>query len=149
MKNNLLICPTDGEQLNESNVRMVAFLVFLTSLVYLLTGWFGLPLLLAVDFALRGFNRTRYSPLGRLADSLVRTLRFPFRATNAAPKRFAAGIGLGFAIGIATLHGLGYATAIPTVVLAVFAALESLAGFCAGCYVYTFYVRLGDKLAVR
>ncbi|CCH52833.1 hypothetical protein BN8_01866 [Fibrisoma limi BUZ 3] len=147
--NKNLICPTDHEQLNESNVRVVAFLVLLTSLAYLLTGWFVLPLLLTVDFALRGFNRPRYSPFGRLADGLVRILHLPSRATNAAPKRFAAGIGLGFAIGISTLQLLGYTTVIPTLILAVFAALESLAGFCAGCYVYTFYVRLSSRLAIR
>jgi hypothetical protein len=38
-------------------------------------------------------------------------------------------------------------TPIPTVVLGLFAALESMAGFCAGCVVYTFYGRLFAKAA--
>lgn len=149
MRNNGLICPTDGKQLNEHKVRIVAFLVLLTGLAYLLTGWLVLPLLLAVDFALRSFDIPRFSPLGQLATGLVRGLQLPFKGTNGAPKRFAARIGLGFATGISILHVLGYATLIPATVLALFAALESLAGFCAGCYVYTFYVRLSTKLAIR
>jgi len=133
-----LSCPVDGIQINENKVRVIAGFVLLTILLYLLTGWSGLLLLLAVDFGLRVFKQPKYSPFGKAADFIVGQLNLPFRSTDQAPKRFAAGIGLVFSITILVVHSLGYTTFILSSLLAVFAMLESFAGFCAGCYVYTF-----------
>ena len=160
MADGQLICPTDGVQINETKVRFVAGLVLLVTLAYLLSGWwqpgqsrFGvpagavpvLPLLLTLDFGLRSVDLAQYSPFGRVAGWLVKTLRLPYKGTDQAPKRFAARIGLAFGILITALHAAGISTLIPAAVLAVFATLESIVGFCAGCYVYTYYVRLFPK----
>lgn len=147
---NTLICPTDGVQVNETKVRLVAGLVLLTAIVYLLTAPLGavslmLPLLLLADFGLRSSEWGRYSPLGYVADGLVKAWKLPYKGTDLAPKRFAARIGLGFSLLITGLQLAGFPTLLPTAVLALFAALESGFGFCAGCYVYTFYVRLFPK----
>lgn len=148
--NNNLICPADGVQINETKVRLVAGLVLLTGLTYLTTGraafgWLALPLLLTLDFSLRSFDLGKYSPFGTVADWLVKTLGLPYKGTDQAPKRFAARIGLGFGLLISTLHLVGVPTIIPTTILTVFATLESVFGFCAGCYVYTFSTRLLPK----
>lgn len=147
LSDNKLICPTNGIQINETKVRLVAGLVLFTALTYGLTGWALLPLLLTVDFGLRSFDLGQYSPFGNVAGYLVKTFRLPYQGTDQAPKRFAARIGLAFGILITGLHLTGISALIPTAVLALFAALESLLGFCAGCYVYTFYVRLFPKAA--
>jgi hypothetical protein len=144
---NQFLCPTDGVKINERQARVVAGLVLATTFLYLLTNWLIFPLLLVVDFSLRGFGKPRFSLLGRLAGDLVKRLKLGYTATDQAPKRFAARIGLVFALLISVLHLLGIPTLIPTGVLAGFAALESLAGFCAGCYVYTFYIRLFPSAA--
>ena len=133
-----LDCPIDGVQINENKVRIVAGFVLLTGLLYLLTGWSWLLVLLIADFGLRVFKLPKYSPFGKVADGVVGQLRLPFKGTDQAPKRFAAGIGLVFSITILVLHGLGINTLILTSILVIFAILESFAGFCAGCYVYTF-----------
>lgn len=143
--NDNLICPTDGVLINETKVRLVAGLVLLTGLAYLTTGWLALPLLLTADFGLRSFDLGKYSPFGKMAEWGVKTLQLPYRGTDQAPKRFAARIGLGFGLLISTLHLGGVTTPLPTIVLAVFATLESVFGFCAGCYVYTVYIRLLPK----
>ncbi|WP_375447804.1 DUF4395 domain-containing protein [uncultured Fibrella sp.] len=144
---NELICPTDGVKINETKVRLVAGLVLLTALTYLSTGWLALPALLAADFGLRSSELGKYSPLGAIAQGLVDGLGLTFKATDQEPKRFAARIGLVFGLLITGLHLADIATLLPTIVLATFAALESLAGFCAGCHVYTYYVRLFPKAA--
>ena len=136
-----LDCPVDGVKVNENKVRTVAFFVLLIGIAYLLTSLWILPLFLVIDFALRAFDYGKFSPLARLSDVVVKTLNFPVQLIDQAPKRFAAGVGLVFAIAISTLHFLGINTLILTSVLVVFAALESLAGICAGCYVYTFLRR--------
>ncbi len=145
--NNNLICPTDGVQINETKVRLVAGLVLLTAVAYLLTHWVILPLLLVADFGLRSFDKRPYSPLANLAGAIVKWGKLPYKGTDQAPKRFAARIGLAFVVTISLLHLAGIATGIPVVVLIVFAALESLVGFCAGCYVYTHFIRLFPKAA--
>ncbi len=146
MRQNELICPTDGTKINESKVRVVAFEVLLIALAYGLTQALVLPLLLVVDFGLRSFNLPAYSPLARVADSVVRGLKLPTKLVDGAPKRFAARIGLAFALLITGLHLVGISALVPTAVLALFATLESLAGFCAGCLVYTYYLRFRANL---
>jgi hypothetical protein len=142
-----LLCPADGVQINETKVRVVAGFVLITALAYLLTGWLIVPLLLILDFGLRSVDLGTYSPFGNIAGWSVRTFKLPYKATDQAPKRFAARIGLAFSILITGLHLAGISTLLPTAILTVFAALESLAGFCAGCHVYTYYVRLFPKAA--
>ena len=143
---NQIICPTSGVQVNETKVRLVAGLVLLIAIGYWLTNWLVLPLLLFVDFGLRSTDLGKYSPLGTIADGLVNAFRLPYKGTDQAPKQFAARIGFGFAILISGLQLAGISTLIPVSVLALFAALESIVGFCAGCYVYTYYIRLFSKI---
>ncbi len=137
-----LDCPVDGVKVNENKVRTVAFFVLLIGIAYLFTSYWFLPLLLVIDFALRAFDYGQFSPLARLSDGVVNVLHFPVQLIDQAPKRFAAGVGLVFSTTILTLYFLGINTLILTGVLVVFASLESLAGICAGCYVYTFLKRI-------
>jgi hypothetical protein len=107
----------------------------------MLTSSIWLPILLAIDFGLRGFVDRQYSPFRVVADWVVSQLGLPYKATDQAPKRFAARIGFVFATTIIIFQGMGWNTVILSSVLALFASLESLAGFCAGCFVYTYYQR--------
>jgi uncharacterized protein DUF4395 len=132
-----IIKPVPG-QTNESKVRLTAFFVLLLALVYLLTNSIAVPVILVIDFALRSFNLGKFSPLAFISEDLVRIFKLPFKAVYMPPKRFAARIGLVFSIAILILHLLGHPAIIVTAVLVFFAALESLLGFCAGCYVYNF-----------
>ena len=145
--NTNLECPVDGIQINETKVRLVAGLGLASALMYLLSGWLILPLVLVLDFGLRSFDLSKYSPFGTLAEGLVKALHLPYKGTDQAPKRFAARIGLAFSLLILGLHLADVSTLVPTATLALFAALESIMGFCAGCYVYTFYVRLFPRAA--
>ncbi|GAB4035966.1 DUF4395 domain-containing protein [Spirosoma gilvum] len=134
-------------QINETKVRLVAGLVLLIAIVYWLTNWLVLLLLLVVDFGLRSTDLSNYSPLGKVADSMVNAFHLPYKSTDQIPKQFAARIGFGFAILISVLRVAGISALIPVSVLVVFAALESIVGFCAGCYVYTYYLRLFAKVS--
>ncbi|GAB4003796.1 DUF4395 domain-containing protein [Spirosoma migulaei] len=145
--NTNLECPVDGIQINETKVRLVAGFVLASGLAYLLSDWLIIPLGLVLDFGLRSFDLGKYSPFGTLAEGLVKTLHLPYKGTDQAPKRFAARIGLAFSLLILGLHLADISTLVPTATLVLFAALESIVGFCAGCYVYTFYVRLFPRTA--
>ena len=134
-------CPVDFVSINENKARLTAFFVLVLGTVFLITGLWGIGIVafLVLDFFLRANNWGKYSLLAILSDAVIRQLKIKNKPTDRAPKKFAAGVGLLFTIGVlilALLH-LTTATVIVTIVLLLFAFLESFVGFCAGCYVYS------------
>lgn len=130
---------------DEIKIRLTAFGVLLLIVAYWLTDSIAIPLFLTADFALRSFNLGKWSPLFRLASWVTGILKLKGKPVYMPAKRFAARIGLVFSVLITTFHLAGGSTAtVLSIVLAFFAALESLAGFCAGCYLYNFLKRFAN-----
>ncbi len=138
MKNDIQ-CPVDFISINENKARLTAFFVLVLASIFLVTALWIIMVFLVVDFFLRVNNWGKYSLLAILSDAVIRQLKIKNKPTDRAPKRFAAGVGLLFTVGILilTLFQLTVLSIIVTMVLVFFAFLESFAGFCAGCYVYT------------
>ncbi|MES2807702.1 MAG: DUF4395 domain-containing protein [Bacteroidota bacterium] len=140
-----LDCPVDFVLINENRARLVAFMVLLlTTGCFFFTHW-AIPAFLFVDFGLRTFNLNNYSPLAIVAGWIIKLFNVKNKPTDRAPKRFAAIIGLSFMVMILIALYLSSITTAKVLlaIIMVFAALESLAGFCAGCYVYTYLKRFG------
>jgi bifunctional ADP-heptose synthase (sugar kinase/adenylyltransferase) len=146
MRKNEIQCPVDFVSMNENKARLAALFVLLLATVFLITGLWYIMALLVVDFLLRANNLGKYSLLAILSDAVIKQLKIKNKPTDRAPKRFAAGVGLVFTIGILmlTLLHLDTATLLVTLVLALFAFLESFVGFCAGCYVYSMLQKLAN-----
>jgi len=125
---------------SESKIRITAFFALVLIIAYLITGFVVFPLILLADFALRAFNQGAYSPLAFLAGKTATALKLPAKPVYMPPKRFAARVGFAFCLAITILHYLDMEISATLLgfVIGAFAALESLAGFCAGCYVYGF-----------
>jgi Domain of unknown function (DUF4395) len=132
---------------SESKIRLTAFFVLVLTIAYLVTGVGLFPIALLLDFTLRAFGLAPYSPLAFLAGQTAKALKLPAKPVYMPPKRFAARIGFVFCLGVTILHYADQevAATILGAVLAIFAALESLAGFCAGCYVYNAWARLKNQ----
>jgi Domain of unknown function (DUF4395) len=130
---------------NESKIRLTAFFVLVLIVLYVLTGIGLIPVFLLLDFTLRGFGLGAYSPLAWIAGRIATTLRLPAKPVYLPPKRFAARVGFLFCLAIVVAHYTHLSTLILSIILAGFAALESLANFCAGCYVYNAYARLRSR----
>jgi hypothetical protein len=126
---------------NKSKIRLVALFVFVSTIIYILTNFVLLLILLVIDFGLRSFDLGKYSPFAIISDWLVKPLKLPIKPVYLPPKRFAARIGLLFSITIFVLQLLDVNTILVSGVLAFFAALESFFSICAGCYVYSFLQR--------
>jgi hypothetical protein len=142
---NELECPVDFVTINENRARVVAFLVLkLTALCFIFTS-LSIAVFLLVDFTLRAFNLNKYSPLALIAGFLVKLLQLNNKPVDRAPKRFAAFVGLSFMMMISVALFTDFIITARALlgVLMIFAALESLAGFCAGCYVYSYLKRFG------
>jgi hypothetical protein len=129
----------------ERTVRVVAAEVFVLTLLALVLRSPWPALVLAADFALR----VSVGPLSFLA-VLGRSVFAPLfggpgRLIPYPPKRFAAAVGLvlsaaGFLFGLLGVPAVFFAA---LGILAMFSALESFVGFCAGCAVYGVMMRWG------
>lgn len=131
---------------NEKAARSVAAGVALLAALTLVTQWWWLAVVLAAGFALRVAGGPRFSPLGRLAVHVVAPRFGAPQLVPGPPKRFAQAVGL-VASTAAAVAALGFgATTVASVllgVLVVFATLESVLGFCAGCWAFGHLMRLG------
>lgn len=134
-------CPISGESRDNNVVRVVAALVFaIGAVIATVRGPVGgvVLLALAADFAVRGFGSPAMSPVARAAMAIARGLHLPTVRVDAAPKRFAAKIGLAFSAISGTLFLAGAPTAglIVLGILGFCAFLEAAFGVCIGCKVY-------------
>jgi hypothetical protein len=131
---------------NDNAARLVAAGVAALALITLATGWLWLIALLAIGFAARVLSGPRFSLLGRLATQLVAPRLGPARLVPGPPKRFAQAIGLTLTT-VAAVAGLVFGAedlALGlTAVLLVFATLESVLGFCAGCWLFGLLMKTG------
>jgi hypothetical protein len=132
-------------QLNEPVIRIVAFEVAVLTIAFAVTQLLVIPLFLLFDFYLRGWEMQRFSPLRWIAIQINHyALQNRFKPVFAPPKLFAAKIGaiLNFGIIAAFVTGYGIISMGLAFVVICFALLESLAGFCAGCYLYNYYQKV-------
>ena len=131
---------------NEVVARTVAGFVLLTSVVYVATGAFWVLLFLLFGFLVRVLNGPRFSPTAWMAIHLVvPLLPFDEKLVAGPPKRFAQGVGL-FVVSVAVLvylSGFEFYSKGLIGLLILFAALECLLGFCAGCHMFGVLMRLG------
>ncbi len=131
---------------NDLAARVVAGGVALLTVVIILTDAQSLILLLVLGFAARALAGPRFSLLGRLATEVVAPRLGVPRFVPGPPKRFAQVIGLVLTTA-AAVFGLGLARPVLAsallVVLLLFALLESVLGFCAGCWLFAQLMRTG------
>lgn len=142
-----LDCPVDFIQVNEYRIRLTALQVLFIGIIFLCTNLWILPAFLIIDFLLRAAKLGKYSLLNSISGLLVKVFNISNKPVDQAPKRFAASIGCVFSslILVSALLKFDIASIALTAVLILFAALESLVSFCAGCYVYTYYRRIFRK----
>ena len=121
-------------------------MVVILSIIVLVTGQWWLMFLLAYGFLARVATGPTLSPMGLLATRVIAPRIAQPRLVPGPPKRFAQTVGLIFSVTALVLHfaaGLSVAAGVVLAVLTVFAALESLLGFCAGCFVFNYMIRWG------
>lgn len=142
-----LTCPADFKAVNENKIRLTALWVVISALIYLRTNEIAFIAVLSGDFFLRAFNLGKYSPLHLLSDEVIRSFQLPYKPIDQAPKRFAAKIGFMLTVAILVAHILTWINLshLLTIVIILFALMESAFGFCSGCHVYAIYKKLSSK----
>lgn len=149
-----LTCPISAETRDARVVRTVAALVAILSVAALAIGapfsaW--IMSALAIDFSVRAFGTPRFSALAWIGRFVVAALALEPKLVDAAPKRFAAGIGVLFASASSLLAVLGADLAAGSLiaVLSICATLEAVLGYCVGCRVYALLPREVRRLLTR
>ena len=97
-----------------------------------------------IDFLIRVFGNLSYSPSGFVGGLLVRG-RAP-DWVSPEPKRFAWSIGLAMSFSMMLITNSNITGVLPRTICLICISLmwlESVIGFCAGCYVYALGVRRG------
>lgn len=137
-------CPVSGQLVDERTVRLTACGVLLVLSAFFLSAWWPLAAFLTADFFVRTLGQGRYSLLFNWSRWVRRLSSAPPSLVDAAPKRFAAGIGWGLSLAALFLCLAGYATAarITAVVIMACAALEAFAGVCLGCKAYSLLFKI-------
>jgi hypothetical protein len=131
---------------NEKAARVVAGGVLILSAVTLATGWWWLLIPLAYGFWARVLTGPKLSPLGWTAQNVIAPRLGARRPVPGPPKRFAQGVGTVFsttALILALILGAHTAAAVVLGLLVVAAGLESLAGYCLGCRMFSLLMRTG------
>jgi hypothetical protein len=132
---------------NEVSARLVAGGVVILASATILLDQPWLTLVIAYGFVARALTGPTLSPLGQFVTRVL-TPRLPFAEKPVAgpPKRFGQCIGVAFSVTAAVLAvGFANTTAAYSVlaVLIVFALLESVVGFCAGCKAFALLMKAG------
>ncbi len=135
------------DPVNETSARIVAggVVAMATATVALDQPWILFPL--TYGFAARVATGPKLSPLGQIATRLITPrLRVRHRYSPGSPKRLAQGMGLAMSgAAMAAYYGFGRKRLAYGLLtgLAAAASLESLAGFCVVCRLYSGLVSLG------
>ncbi len=130
-------CPIGKDLVDENVSRAVALWVVGLSLAFLVSGNLLIVAFLIFDFAARAFC-LKFSLLAHLNRTILHSiLKLKPKPYNAAPKKFAAKLGLIFSIIMASLP-FAPAVALTSALFLIFAAsLEGFFGVCIGCILYS------------
>ena len=122
-------------------------MVAVLTLTIILTDLYWLMFVLVYGFLARVLTGPKLSPMGLLATRVLVPLFGNHKKIVAGPpKHFAQFVGLMFSTtALAMTYGFGLAGVAEGVlaVLVVFALMESCLGFCAGCFVFGYLMKLG------
>ena len=132
---------------NEYAARLVAGMVIVLILTILFTNQSVLLWVLLYGFTARVLTGPTLSPMGLMATKIiVPVLGNPNKPVAGPPKRFAQLIGFILSLLSIIAAFVFSSTNIAFVlisIIGVFAALESILGFCAGCYVFARLMKYG------
>ena len=139
--NNLFSFPNP---VNEFSARFVAGMVSILTIATILTENQFVAGFLLYGFLARVATGPTLSPMGLLATRvIVPVLGNPTKLVAGPPKRFAQTIGLVFSATAFIMLMLDFVLIFQIIlsILVIFALLESLAGFCAGCFVFNYLMK--------
>jgi hypothetical protein len=141
MQQNNKSCPVNFSPINQTEVRLVAFFVFVLAGLYCAFPHWSIAAILLVDFSCRAFRMGQYSLLGNLSEGIILAFSLPKKPVDAAAKEFAAVLGfilcdVLFIVSSLLLYNIGQYIA---GILLCFSFVEAAFGICVGCYAFPYF----------
>lgn len=134
------------EIVNENAARIIAVFVFIFVLLSLNFSELYFVFVLLAGFFLRMMYGPKYSLTAKIVlNFIIPLLKIADKPAPGPPKRFAQSIGFLFSILASLFLLLKFQNAynLTLLVLGFFSFLESVFGFCAGCFVFGLLMKLG------
>jgi hypothetical protein len=138
------VCPITDKRINERVARLNALVTVLLVTSFVFLHFWGALAILAVDFIIRGFFDSKYSPICQLNKWIALKLNMKAKMMNAGPKMFAAQVGMVLSIIALALFFKQCNTVCIAVasILGVFSFLESAFGYCVACKLYPLFRKI-------
>lgn len=138
------MCPISLTSVNERVAQINAALTVVVLLLFLVTPYKWLIVILGIDFFIRAFLNPAHSYLAAVGRAIVRWFGIRPIMVNAGPKIFAARIGFLFCCILALLEFFGYHSAgvVIGMIFAFFAGMEALFRLCIACKMYPLIHRM-------
>lgn len=137
-----IICPISTEKADSSISRLTVFINAALMIAFLLTLKPILLYIVTLDYGIRAFGYTSYSPLCKISTFVSKMLKWKIKMVDKAPKMFASRLGLICAV-LGTIFisiDMPFASIAIIGLFAVLALLDSVANLCVGCMIYNFFV---------
>ena len=140
--NQKITCPVSAVRIDNNVTRIIAAIILIMAVVGVVLQNYFIYIFLTYDFLTRTFFNGNGSLLKLVGKQTVKVFNIKPKPINAAPRKFAAGLGLIFSLSIGILIFLQLI--IPSYlvggILVICAFMESVLGFCLGCYVYSYFI---------
>ena len=137
-----IICPISNKKIDGNINRLAVFMDVLLLIGYLFTGSPYFVAIIVFDYAIKAFEKPKYSPLNWVATKIAKIINLPTKLVDQAPKLFAVRIGFltSLIVMILYLIGLQTVSTIFAVILLTFTTMDSVLNICAGCLMYHYLV---------
>ncbi len=134
------VCPITDTRINERVARLNALSTLVLALLFISLNFIGGLVFLMLDFGIRGFIDSKYSPICQLNKWLAKQINLSPKMINAGPKIFAAQVGFLMATLalIAVILNFKLLSIVLVGMLSLFSFLEMAFGFCVACQIYPF-----------
>ena len=136
----MTVCPISKDKIDGNVPRMNG----LITLIIIALGAYNniFWILLAIDFSLRSFTM-KYSPVANFSKTVLNSLNIKPKPIEAAPKKFAAKIGLMMSIALVVISLMGYYqfSVYFSIFFAIPVFLETFLSYCLGCQIYSILLK--------
>lgn len=136
-------CPISLKKSDTITNRIATSIVVAVLILFLYSHLLAIMLFLIIDFLIRIFGFSRFSPIYLLSSSMQKALKLEPKLADDAPKKFAMVVGFIFIVLVAILFALKLyiATIITAVIYIICALLDIIFGFCIACLIYPYVAR--------
>jgi len=140
-------CPIVSETVDSKLIRINAFFILVTLVIFFLSPYKWTIYIVAIDFLIRVLFGMKYSPVCKVIQHSLDIAKIEPYKVNAGPKKIASRFGLTFSLLIIIFQLLKFdiASEIVTIIFIIATGLEAFVNFCLVCKIYPYLNKIGIR----